>query len=141
MKRAILVVAVFLAASTVFAASVVSESTGMVGIAGGQTARLNAVFSPPPDPERQNGDPLAVRLEFFDASGNTLTSANVRLTPGHAEALEWTVPAGAPRMEIRGAGLVPPGPCRVILSLEIYDTATGRTQIAIYPPGPCNVAR
>ena len=134
--RIMSVVALFVVATAASAADF-TQSFGMVGIADGQTARLNAVLVAPPEPERGNSDPVVVHLQFFDADGNVLTESNVRLTSGHAQGLEWAGRGG--RMEIRGAGLFPPGPCRVILSLEIFDNVTGRTQIALYPPGPCKV--
>ena len=120
---------------------------GMVGIADGQTARLNIVNLGVPDPTTGfPPDPCRTRLQFLDADGNVLASRIVAPEMGHSKFLDFTpsfVPinttgAVAPlRAEIRPVTftdneLAPP--CRV--SLEIFDNVTGRTQIALYAP-PC----
>lgn len=118
---------------------------GMVGIAQGQTARLNIVnlgngpsLVPPP---------CRAALQFFDDQGNLLAERRVRVEAGNATFLDLapTFPPGdvvtAPRAEIRAAiefpdGELPP-PCKS--TLEVFDNASGRTSI-IYPP-PCRTAR
>lgn len=119
---------------------------GMIGIAEGQTARLNLVnigtVGIPPGPCRAT-------LEFFDGAGNVLASRRVRVLEGNATSLDFELPAvqvngdatvATPlRAEIRAAVApidngVPPGPCRA--TVEIFDTATGRTSVLL-PPDPC----
>ena len=121
---------------------------GMIGIANGQTARLNVVNLGVPDPTTGlPPDPCRMRLQFVDAEGNVLVSRGVAPEMGHSKFLDFTpsfVPintadAVAPlRAEIRPVMFsdngVPPDPCRV--TLEIFDNVTGRTQIALYAP-PC----
>jgi len=123
---------------------------GMVGIADGQTARLNIVNVGVLDPTTGlPPDPCRARLQFVDADGNELASRGVAPEMGHAKFLDFTprfVPvdtaAAAPlRAEIRAVVLtdngLPPGPCR--LTLEIFDNVTGRSEVVL-PPGPCRGA-
>jgi hypothetical protein len=128
---------------------------GMIGIADGETARLNVVNLGVPDPTTGiPPDPCRMRLQFVDAEGNVLASRGVAPEMGHSKFLDFT-PAFVPvntadglavtplRAEIRAVLFtdngVPPGPCRV--TLEIFDNVTGRTQIALSPPDPCRGAR
>jgi hypothetical protein len=115
---------------------------GMVGIAAGQTARLNIV-------NLGNGPaalppPCRVDLQFFDADGNVLADRAVAVKPGESAALDYvasfvptnTTDAVVNRAEIRPAvntatGLLAP-PCRT--TVEIFDNATGRTSVFIPPP-------
>ena len=123
---------------------------GMVGIADGQTARLNLVNVSAPD-DLLLPPPCRAQLQFLDADGNVLAQRRVVVAAGHAAFVDFR-PSFAPtnigdvlgpaRAEIRAAvdsadGVVPP-PCRA--SLEIFDNVTGRTQIALYPP-PCRGAQ
>jgi hypothetical protein len=128
---------------------------GMIGIADGQTARLNVVNLGVPDPTTGfPPDPCRMRLQFVNADGNVLVSRGIAPEMGHSAFLDFApsfVPvnttdavAAAPlRAEIRAVlfsdNLSPPDPCRV--TLEIFDNATGRTQIALIPPDPCRGAR
>jgi hypothetical protein len=139
---------------------------GMVGIAEGQTARLNLVNLTPPGPPDVPPDPCRADLQFLDGDGNVVTSRLVRLEAGHAAFLDLSptfVPvntvgdAVAPsRAEIRanvnlGVAGLPPGPCRA--TLEIFDNTTAQTTVfvasgpracppgpPIAPPDPCIVA-
>ena len=121
---------------------------GMVGIAEGQTARLNMVNLLPAGPAAVPPGPCRAELQFLDGDGNVLAARRVRLEAGHAAFLDFT-PASVPintngdavaplRAEIRasvnvGVGEIPPGPCRA--TLEIFDNATARTAVFV-PPGP-----
>jgi hypothetical protein len=128
---------------------------GMVGIAEGQTARLNLVNLYPPGPRVVPPDPCRAELQFLDGDGNVVAARRVQLVAGHAAFLDFA-PAFVPintvgdavaplRAEIRAnvvlaAGGVPPGPCRA--TLEIFDNATARTTVFVAsgpracPPGP-----
>ena len=123
---------------------------GMVGIAEGQTARLNVVNLGNADPLHPP-DPCRVELQFFDADGNAIAGSRARVRPGQAVSLDYVasfVPADiatgavvAARAEIRPAvntdtGLLPPQ-CRA--TVEIFDNSTGRTGVFI--PPPCRSAR
>ncbi len=139
---------------------------GMVGIAEGQTARLNLVNLIPPGPPDVTPDPCRAKLQFLDGDGNVVASRLVRLEAGHAAFLDFAptfVPvntvgdvAAPVRAEIRanvelGVAGLPPGPCRA--TLEIFDNTTARTTVfvasgpracppgpPIAPPDPCIVA-
>jgi hypothetical protein len=117
---------------------------GMVGIAQGQTARLNLVNTASPNAVLL-APPCRARLRFLDADGNVLARLAVEVPAGHATFLDYS-PAfvgtnadvvGPARAEIRAAVTfldeeVPPDPCRV--NAEIFDNATGRTSILYAPP-------
>jgi len=122
---------------------------GMVGIAAGQTARLNIV-------NLGNGPaaippPCRATLQFFDDQGNALAERRVRVEAGNATFLDLA-PTFPPvngvsdvvsplRAQIRAAIDTPDGelapPCKA--TLELFDNASGRTSI-LYPP-PCKTAR
>ncbi len=118
---------------------------GMVGIAEGQTARLNLVNLGIPTATGLPPGPCRAHLKFFDGDGNLLASRPVDLKPGEAAFLDF-VPSFVPpvngtdlaplRAEIRGAvrpddDLLAP-PCKA--TVEIFDNATGRTSILYAPP-------
>jgi len=122
---------------------------GMVGIAAGQTARLNVVNlgnGPPAVPP-----PCRASLQFFDDPGNLLANQQVRVEAGNAVFLDLAAnfpPANGvgevlapPRAEIRAATETPDGelppPCTA--TLEIFDNASGRTAVS-FPP-PCRTMR
>ncbi|HEY1909954.1 MAG TPA: hypothetical protein VGG73_03470 [Vicinamibacterales bacterium] len=125
---------------------------GMLGLADGQTMRINLVNLATIDPNGVPPDPCRGRLSIFDADGNELAGRHVNVPAGHATFLDFaadfsTNGAGITATPLRAevlpavssdAGLLPPGPCRI--SVEIFDTATGRTQIAVLPPDPCRGA-
>jgi hypothetical protein len=119
---------------------------GMVGIADGQTARLNLVNVSAPD-DTLIPPPCRARLQVLDADGNVLAQRRVVVDAGHSAFVDFRpsfMPTnigdvlGPARAEIRAAvdfaDEVFPPPCRA--SLEIFDNVTGRTQIALLPP-PC----
>jgi len=121
----------------------------MVGIAQGQTARLNLVHTGSVTPGLVPPDPCRARLRFLDADGNVLTRLAAEVPAGHSTFLDYSptfVPvntvgdAVAPlRAEVRASvnflsDQVPPDPCRI--NVEIFDNATGRTTV-LTPPDPC----
>jgi hypothetical protein len=55
---------------------------GMVGIAEGQTARLNLVNLLTPGASTVPPDPCRAELQFLDGDGNVVASRIVRLEPG-----------------------------------------------------------
>jgi hypothetical protein len=121
---------------------------GLVGLARGETARLNVVNLVPPDP-------CHVTLQFLDAAGQAFPGAGAEadLAPGQATHLD--LPSGAAfatsaatvvRRRVRAsvessAGSpstngVPPGPCIGLVStLELFDSFTGRLVAFYKPPG------
>jgi hypothetical protein len=103
---------------------------GTVGIASGQTARLNAVTA-------GVGHDVPVELTFLDDKGNVVGRTVVRLQPGRATSLDYHFIPGISGNRIPVRGLVrwasqlgPEG--YVIPSLEIIDDATGRT-VFVHP--------
>jgi hypothetical protein len=127
---------------------------GMLGLAAGQTMRINLVNVATTDPTGVPPGPCRGRLSIFDEDGNELAGRHVSVPAGHATFLDYVasfvsangtdVTAAPLRAEVlpavsSEAGLLPPGPCRI--SVEIFDNATGRTQIGLIPPGPCRGAR
>jgi hypothetical protein len=117
---------------------------GMIGIAPGQTARLNLVNTGSPD-AALFAPPCRARLRLLDAAGNVLTHMRAEVGAGHSTWLDYS-PAPAPtnigdavvplRAEIRASvsfddnELAPP--CRV--TLELFENATGRTTVLYAPP-------
>jgi hypothetical protein len=124
---------------------------GMVGIAAGQTARLNVVNAiPVGPPQLPSGPPVRVTIMFVDANGNpfniggALLQTTVMLSPGQSAFLDLNsdaipvgppiIPSGPPtRIQIRAlvsdcegcsSGLVVP-------TLEVFDNATGKTTLAL----------
>jgi len=121
---------------------------GMVGLADGQTARLNLVNLGIPTATGIPPGPCRAHLKFFDGDGNVLASQPVELKPGQAAFLDFAAGfappvngAGPLRAEIRGAIVPIDGdyapPCKA--TVEIFDNATGRSSIFV-PPGPCRGA-
>jgi hypothetical protein len=127
---------------------------GLIGLAGGQHARLNvASLLPKPVPGAAPGDPTAVELTFFSDQGTVIAQAQVQVGIGESKFLDIgfddavnAIPPGPQqnRVEIRavavgipapaipgGPGFHPPQPC--LPSLEIYDIDTGKTTVAFLP--------
>jgi hypothetical protein len=119
---------------------------GPVGLARGQVARLtvasisNPEQLPPPAPCR-------VGLRFLDGAGRVLREARADLAPGASAALDLAISNAEDfpldrysRLALRAQarvigdpGIVPPGACRSLVSLELFDAANGRT--AVFVPG------
>jgi hypothetical protein len=125
---------------------------GMIGLARGQTARLNVVnlrsipaadatAYPVPLPV-----PCAVRLRFLDQRGNTIARALESILPGDGAFLDLpfheAIPQGfqGRRFQIRAIVQVVRQPedarrCATISTMEIFDNETGRTSV-LYPEEP-----
>jgi hypothetical protein len=124
---------------------------GMVGLARGQTVRLNVVItaSPPADlGRRQASDPeWLVELSFVGSSGETLVPAvQHRLVPGQAAFVDLNftdVPSSNDdRVQVRAVvrahavrrrgvgGIDDPN---ILPSLELMDAETSRTQVFLAP--------
>ena len=121
-------------------------SSGMVGLASGQTARLNIVNVGAPAPSPL---PCVLVLAFRDSDDKILKQMFVSVTTGKAALLDLTQSdiadtsrdhgrgTNAARLQIRGIGynpLLSPGPaipqplsCNLVPTLELFDTQTGRT--------------
>src|SRR5215831_11570695 len=110
-------------------------SSGMVGIAAGQTARLNVVNlgGSPASPL-----PCVLALAFVDSDSKIVKQMFVSVAVGKAAYLDFRMSDGqSGRVQIRGIGhnpLLSPGPaipqplsCNLVPTLELFDTETGRT--------------
>lgn len=156
----------FLAAAGGFAQStippVVIHTTGMIGLAEGQTARFN-VLNPGVLPPAL-GLNCTATLTFWGADGSVLKSAVVTAGPGQAQFLDlfsladlnipvdqrkqiratFTLPAIVPVTTPSASASTPNVPqsaCELIGTLEILDTLTGKVQAVIgagheVPAGP-----
>jgi hypothetical protein len=129
-------------ASRAAAASMVERPSPLIGLARGQTARLNVVNYEGPD-----SAPVQVELAFFDDQGNPLARSEETLAPGRAAALELPyerLGRADLRLEVRALMRVSGDPNvvgdpHIIPSLEVFDDDTGKTQVLIgeFPPDPC----
>lgn len=139
---------------------------GMIGIARGQVARLNAVMQDPPDPSTDPPDPstpngiaplgvsptpFRVRLGFVGADGiplrdraGNVISMEVLLLPGQGVWLDLDAGDVLGLFEsrkqirpvvshIRGATEPPDPSIPVVVTLEIFNRLTGRTE-SLYTP-------
>lgn len=145
------------AQSTVIPA-VVTRTTGMIGIAEGQTARFN-VLNPGVLPPAA-GVACTATLTYFGPDGSTLKTTSVTVPPGQAQYLDLFADADLglmidQRKQIRATVTIPAlapqpstGPaaaCPLIGTLEILDSLTGRTQVVLggthdVPVGPVPVS-
>jgi len=118
------------------ATSPITLSFGMIGLAGGQTVRLNAVNivrTPPPILIAQV--PCKVELDLFDAQGNMIKQNAIdNLGFGKSafvEADRASITDSNNRVEVSAVvkvGSTQSFFCAITPTLEVYDTATGRTQ-------------
>ena len=121
---------------------------GMVGIAEGQTARVNALnpgVAPP-----ALGVICPAQLTFLDGQGNVLKTATVSVLPGKESFLDVVAIndlalAIDQRKQIRATITIPPftvpppnptttpiaTACTLIGTLEIFDTISGKTQVVL----------
>lgn len=128
---------------------------GMMGVARGQTARLNVVNLRSVPATDANVDhvtqlpaplPCHVRLRFLDQRGNTVARSAESILPGDGAFLDLpfheAIPPGfeGKRFQIRAIVQVLTRSenvrrCATISTVEIFDNETGRTN-AIYPEPP-----
>jgi hypothetical protein len=120
------------------------ETTGMVGIADAQTAQLNllnpGVLAP------ALGIICTAAVSFVDSTGAVLKSATLTVPPGKSMSFalrsdtDLNLVAGD-RREIRATITIPPffpptavasaPACKVIPTLEMLDTVSGRTLVVL----------
>jgi hypothetical protein len=139
--------ALALSAQTVPVPSV--ETTAMIGIAEGQTARLNllnpGVLAP------ALGVVCSAAVSYVDGNGTVLKTASVTVLPGKSAPVDLHSDsdlslAVGERREIRTVIAIPMVPpptatssgtaastaaCKLIPTLEIFDSLTGRTQAVL----------
>jgi hypothetical protein len=110
-----------------------TSTTGMIGLAEGQTARLNVlnpgILAP------AVGMICTVNLAFTDGTGKLLKTTTVSVAPGQSAAFDLISDtdlylAIGTRVEIR-ASIIPPATCKLIGTLEIFDSSTKRTEAVL----------
>jgi len=124
----------------------VTLTSGVVGIAEGQTAQLNALnpgIAPP-----ATGVICSGLLTLLDANGKVLKSGLVSVTPGTSAHIaidsdKDLALLADERRDIRATITIPPVPppagsttpvtpvCKLIGTLEIFNTLDGRTQVTL----------
>jgi hypothetical protein len=130
--------------------SPVVKTTGIVGIAFGETAQLN-LLNPGVEPPAA-GTSCTASVSFVDAAGTVLKSTSLTVVAGQSQSfalrsdIDLSLVSGA-RRDIRATitlpGILPPTSatttttdalipaCRLIPTLEILDTITGRTLVVL----------
>jgi hypothetical protein len=108
------------------------ETSGVVGITPGQTARLNVLYPTAPAPILQVL--CSAILTVSDDQGKTLKSDNVsELTAGKSVSLDLNADTDLPsvaRTQIHGFSIAPNG-CRLLITLEIIDNSSQKTVIVV----------
>jgi hypothetical protein len=135
-----------------------TQTFGMVGLAAGQTARLNLLN---PGSLLLTGaaanSPAAAcfaQLTFLDSTGKTLKTASVSALSGQSAPFDLNrdldLTTTAQRVEIRATVQAMPNPtagatavpffCSLIPTLEVFDNSTGKTTVVLeslhYVAGP-----
>jgi hypothetical protein len=123
-----------------------TRTSGGVGIAQGQTARLNVVR---PDEAATAACPAV--LTYFDGTGKQLKTATITVAPGTMGYLDLfsttdlalaadqrkqirvtvAIPVAAPSTSPSSATANALPVCRLIPTLEIFDELTGRTSVVL----------
>ena len=125
-------------------------SFAMIGVATGQSARVNALNLGSRLSTQDSS--CSVTLQFLDTKGQLLKQTVVTLQTGKATSLDLgrdQAPGDALRAEIRGvvlfgySGGASPGPdvlqqfdCNIVPSIEVYDNDTGRTNLILTDAKP-----
>jgi hypothetical protein len=126
----------------------ITTTSGIVGIAEGQTARLNAL-NPGIGPSGATGSSCSALLSFLAEDGTVLKTITVNVTPGTGQHLaldsdkDLTLAVDT-RRQIRATVTIPPAPppsgsatttvtpvCELIGTLEIFNTLDGRTLVTL----------
>ena len=132
------------------AANTTVETTGMIGLAQAQTAQLN-LLNPGMRPPAL-GIICTATVTYYDAGGTVLKTSLVSVEPGASGAVDLvagpdvSIAAGA-RRDIRAQisipGILPPAStstgtapsaataCKLIPTLEIFDSASGHTLVSL----------
>jgi hypothetical protein len=123
----------------------VTRTTGIVGIAEGQTAQLNAL-NPGIAPAGTTGATCSALLAFVADNGTVLKTKIVNVSPGTSQPLvidsilDLNLAVNA-RRQIRATVTIPPIPppstapvtavCKLIGTLEIFNTLDGHTLVTL----------
>lgn len=149
-----------LAATGLFAQTVPAQdtrTTGVVGIAYGQTARFNVLnrgVAPP-----AMGVVCSAVLTYYDGKDAVLKQSSVSVLPGQIASLDLfsdadlalpavqrkqiratvSVPLIVPPPTASGTAATPPPACKLIGTLEIFDALTGKTEVVLGATHPIPV--
>jgi hypothetical protein len=109
------------------------QTTGVVGITVGQTARLNALYPTVPAPVLLRL--CSVTLVIKDDQGGLVGTSKdfSQLAAGKSVSIDVsgdTDLSGAPRKQIYGAAIAPNG-CHLVTTLEIIDNASQKTVLVV----------
>jgi hypothetical protein len=123
----------------------VTRTTGIVGIAEGQTAQLNAL-NPGITPAGTTGTSCSALLAFVADDGTELKTKIVNVSPGTSQPLvidsilDLNLAVNT-RRQIRATVTIPPVPppstapvtavCKLIGTLEIFNTLDGHTLVTL----------
>jgi hypothetical protein len=125
-----------------------NQTTGMIGIADAQTAQLN-LLNISVVPPTATGVFCSAVVAFVDANGAVLKSTTLDVAPGKSLPFDLRSDTDlqlvtGDRREVRatisipsvipvtaGAGASAAPPCTLLPTLEIFDTVTGRTLVAL----------
>lgn len=139
--------ACFLGAAVLCAQPAVN-TTGMAGIAEGQTAQINILNPGVQAPAL--GVICSASATFVDDAGNGLKTATFSIPPGQSKSLQLrsdtdlNLSVAGDRREIRAVvaspSFAPAAPntsaCKLTLTLEVLDTATGKTIVILSQTSP-----
>jgi hypothetical protein len=108
------------------------RTSGVVGVATGQTARLNVVYPTAPAPILQIL--CSANLVIADDQGKILGSKDAaQLIAGRSVSLDVNADTdlqGSARTQIHGFSIAPNG-CHLVTTLEIIDNATQKTVVVV----------
>ncbi len=110
------------------------HNSGVVGIAAGQTAKLNVLYPAVPAPLLQAM--CSVTLSILDDQGTVLKTQDVQMLGGKTAtlALNADTELSGHAAQIHALTVTPPvsgagGYCSILPSLDIVDNATGKTVV------------
>jgi hypothetical protein len=114
---------------------------GMIGVDPYETARLNAVCATGPLPGGVSPGPCDVTLAFLDINGRSMNQVTRTLRPGQGTSLDL-IGAGSSALRTQVQPFVPAaGSGFVLVTVEKFDSNTGRTTALLNPTQPKSLAR
>lgn len=128
-----------------------THTSGMVGLALGQAARINVLNAVSPSATATPSIPCVASLTYYDAAGAMLKTATVTVAPGAAAHLDIDsdidlalqvnqrkdiratfVVLAVPTPVASSTAATPVAPaCHLIGNVEIFDEISGRTEVVV----------